>query len=175
MTDTIRLPPDDLARLVVAAATAAEREGFWTGGTPASHATLQYLARYLGLLLAGDDELHPAELTLFGRVFEAVSGDLPTDAVLRATAMSSVEMASDPDALYAFLQETPDFLRAVVAMDRERGTRNADQVVTALSGLALAMLAADGREAEEEDSIVTTHLNHLRGMLVTEGVDAAEA
>jgi hypothetical protein len=89
--------------------------------------------------------------------------------------MSSVEMASDPDALYAFLQETPDFLRAVVAMDRERGTRNADQVVTALSGLALAMLAADGREAEEEDSIVTTHLNHLRGMLVTEGVDAAEA
>ena len=57
-------------------------------------------------------------------------------------------------------------------MDRERGTRNAGQVVTALSGLGVAMLTADGREAEEEDSIFTTHLNHLRGELDVHGVGA---
>ena len=34
----------------------------------------------------------------------------------------------------------------------------------------LAVLTADGRAAEEEDSIFTTHLNHLRGELDTQGV-----
>ena len=170
-TDPIRLPPDELARLVVDAATTADREGFWSGAGTAARDALQHLSRFLGLLLAGDDELHAAELELFGRVFEAVSGDRPSEQVLRATAMSSVEMASDPDALYAFLQETPEYLRALVAMDRERGTRNAEQAVTALGGLALGMLTADGREAAEEDSILTAHLNHLRGVLQSEGVD----
>jgi hypothetical protein len=170
MTDPIRLPPDELAQLVTEAAASADREGFWSGGMPAAHDALRHLARFLGLLLAGDDELHRTELALYGRVFEAVSGERPSDDVLRATAMSSVEMASDPDALYAFLQETPAYLSAVVAMDRERGTRNGEQVVTALSALALAMLAADGREAAEEDAVVTTHLNHLRGVLEEAGV-----
>lgn len=170
MTEPIHLPPDHMARLVVAAATNAEEQGFWSGTGAAAHDALQHLARFLGLLLAGDDELHATELSLFGRVFEAVSGDLPSDQVLRATAMSSLELASDPDALYAFLQDTPAYLRAVIAMDRARGTRNADQAVAALGGLALAMLAADGREATEEDSILTTHLNHLRGVLQAEGV-----
>jgi hypothetical protein len=172
MTDPIRLPADDLARLIVSAAATADAEGFWTGATPASHDALQHLGGFLGLLIAGDDDLHEAELSLFGRVFQAVSGDLPSDEVLRATAMSSVEMASDPDAMYAFLQRTPPYLRAVVEMDRARGTRNAEQVVTALGGLALAALAADGREAAEEDSILTAHLNHLRGVLEREGVAA---
>jgi hypothetical protein len=170
MTAPIHLPADELARLVVQAAAGADAEGFWTGPGSAAHDALQHLGRFLGLLLAGDDELHPTELALFGRIFHGVAGDLPSDEVLKATAMASVEMASDPDALYAFLQQTPAYLRAVVAMDRERGTRNAEQAVTALGGLALAMLAADGREAAEEDSIVTTHLNHLRGVLEAEGV-----
>jgi hypothetical protein len=154
MSDPIRLPADELARLVVDAAASADAEGFWSGSGSAAQDALQHLGRFLGLLLAGDDELHAAELSLFGRVFEAVSGDVPSDQVLRATAMTSVEMASDPDALYAFLQETPAYLEAVVAMDRERGTHNAEQVVTSLGGLALAMLAADGREAAEEDAIL---------------------
>ncbi len=170
MTDPIRLPPDDLARLVVAAAAAAEEQGYWSGQDAASHDALQHLGRFLGLLLAGDDELHPAELALFGRVFHAVSGDLPSDEVLRATAMTSVELASDPDALYRFLQHTPPYLEAIVAMDRDRGTRNAEQVVMALGGLALAMLAADDRDATEEDAIFTTHLNHLRGFVEEAGV-----
>lgn len=170
MTDPIRLPPDDLARLVLDAAAAADAEGFWRGPGTAAHDALQHLGRFLGLLLAGDDEFHAAELALFGRVFEAVSGSVPSDEVLRATAMSSVELASDPDALYAFLQGTPAYVEAVVAMDRARGTRNAEQVVTSLGGLALAMLAADGRDAAEEDAIFTTHLNHLRGVLEQAGV-----
>ena len=172
MSHPTNLPPDHLARMVVDAAATAEAAGFWQGDGSAGHDAFQHLARFLGLLLAGDDEMHAAELALFGRVFAEIAGDRPSDEVLRATAMSSMELASDPDALYAFLQSTPAYLRALVEMDRARGTRNADQAVTAISGLALAMLAADGREAAEEDSILTTHLNHLRGVLQHEGVEA---
>jgi hypothetical protein len=46
--------------------------------------------------------------------------------------------------------------------------------VTALGGLGLAVLAADGQAAEEEDSIFTTHLNHLRGELDASGVASDE-
>jgi predicted RNA-binding Zn ribbon-like protein len=98
-------------------------------------------------------------------VFCAATGAHPTDEVLRAAVAESVRLADDPDALNDYLTATPAYLRAVLAMDRERGTQNTNQVVTALSGLALAMLAADGRAEPEEDSVFTTHIGHLRGLI----------
>ena len=170
MNYDINVAPDELARLVVQAAENAQQEGFWTGAEDIRHDAVRHLVHFLGLLLAGDDDVNAREMEIFTRVVNAVRDGETTSAELREGAMESVEITSDPDALHAFLGETPAYLRAIVAMDRERGTRNADQVVTALSGLGLAILAADGKAAEEEDSIFTTHLNHLRGELDANGV-----
>jgi hypothetical protein len=174
MSFAMNLPPDDLARMVLRAAEQAGREGYWTGAHPIGDDAVRHMVRFLGLLLAGDDDLDPAEIEVYGRVFQAVSGHHPSVDELRAAAMESVELASDPDGLHEFLMATPEYLRAVLEMDRERGTRNADQVVTALSGLGVAILAADGHAAPEEDSIITTHLNHLRGELDSYGVTSLE-
>ncbi|WP_420126755.1 hypothetical protein [Longimicrobium sp.] len=170
MNYDINVAPDELARLVVQAAENAAAQGYWTGAAPIAQDALHHLTRFLGLLLAGDDDINRRELTVYSQALRGASGVDASHEDLRAAAMETMEMANDPDALHAFLGETPRYLRAIVAMDRERGTRNAGQVVTALSGLGVAMLTADGREAEEEDSIFTTHLNHLRGELDVHGV-----
>lgn len=172
MSYNIELPPDELARLVVQAAVNAGEEGYWHGDGPIRDDAVRHLVHFLGLLLAGDDDVNAREMDVFTRVVNAVSPTESSHDELRAGAMESVELANDPDALHAFLGDTPAYLRAIVEMDRERGTRNADQVVTALGGLGLAILAADGKAAEEEDSIFTTHLNHLRGELDANGVTA---
>lgn len=158
--------------MIISAAEQAAQQGYWSGAAPIADDASRHLSHFLGLLLAGDDDLHRRELDVYGRVFHAAGKGEHSHDDLRTAAMESMEMANDPDALHAFLTETPAYLRAIIDMDRERGTRNADQVVTALGGLGLAILTADGRESEEEDSIFTTHLNHLRGELDAHGVAA---
>ncbi|HEU0301419.1 MAG TPA: hypothetical protein VFR37_18315 [Longimicrobium sp.] len=170
MRYNIDVAPGELAGLVVQAAANAGEQGYWTGREPITDDAVRHIMRFLGLLLAGDDDVNPRELDVFSQAVRGASGGEASHDDLRASAMETVELANDPDALHAFLGETPAYLHAIVAMDRERGTRNASQVVTALGGLGLAVLTADGRAAEEEDSIFTTHLNHLRGELDAQGV-----
>ncbi len=170
MSQHIDLSPDELSRLVVEAAVNAEEEGYWRGAEPIAEDAVRHLVRFLGLLLAGDDDINPRELDVFARVFSSAAGHQPERDELRRAVMRSVEIADDPDALHAYLNETPAYLRAILAMDRERGTRNADQVVTALGGLGMAILTADGRAELEEESVFTIHLNHLRGELDASGV-----
>jgi hypothetical protein len=170
----IDVSPDELSRLVVQAAVTAQEQGYWTGTGPIAEDAVRHLVRFLGLLLAGDDDINRRELDVFSQVLRGAHGDEASHDELRDAAMKTMELANDPDALHAFLGETPAYLHAIIHMDRERGTRNAAQVVTALSGLGVAILSADGREAEEEDSIFTTHLNHLRGELDVHGVGERE-
>ena len=170
MSYNIELSPEEMARLVVQAAVNAEEQGYWTGAGAIQDDAVRHLVHFLGLLLAGDDDVNAREMEVYSRVVNSVSHTESSHDELRVEAMESVELANDPDALHLFLGETPAYLQAIVAMDRAVGTRNANQVVTALGGLGLAILAADGRAAEEEDSIFTTHLNHLRGELDVSGV-----
>jgi len=163
MSHSIHLRPDELAKLVVQAASNAEAEGFWTGTNPLAEDAARHLVTFLGLLLGGDGDVDQDELKIFQEVWTAANGGTPTEDELRNSITHSVNLADDPDALQEYLLMTPPYLDAVIAMDRERGTRNAEQVVTALSGLALAVLAADGKAEAEEDAVFTTHLNHLRG------------
>jgi len=165
MNHSIHLEPDELSRLIAQAALQAEEQGYWRGPGGAADDAAAHLIHFLGLLAGGDDDLNPHELAVFGQVFRAASGEQPADELLRSSVAGSVRTADDPDALHEFLTATPAYLQAVLAMDRERGTHNARQVVTALSGLALAVLAADGRAEPEEDSIFTTHISHLRGLV----------
>lgn len=168
----IDVSPDELSRLVVQAAVTAQEQGYWTGEGPIAEDAVRHLVRFLGLLLAGDDDINRRELSVFSQALRGASGDEASHEDLRAAAMETMELASDPDALHAFLGQTPAYLHAIMRMDRERGTRNASQVVTALGGLGIAVLTADGREAEEEDSIFTTHMNHLRAELDRHDVSA---
>ena len=171
MSYPIDLAPDELSRLIVQAAVNADEQGYWTGPGPIAEDAVRHLVRFLGLLLAGDDDINPRELEVYAQVVRGARGEASHED-LRTAALDTMQIANDPDALHAFLGETPAYLRAILAMDRERGTRNAGQVVTALGGLGVAILSADGRAAEEEDSIFTTHLNHLRGELDVHGVAA---
>jgi hypothetical protein len=165
MNHSIQLLPDELSRLVVEAALNADEQGYWSGARSAAEDAVAHLTQFLGLLAGGDDDLNDAETELLGEVFCAATGAHPSDEVLRAAVAESVRLADDPDALNDYLTATPAYLEAVAAMDRERGTQNTNQVVTALSGLALAMLAADGRAEPEEDSVFTTHIGHLRALI----------
>jgi hypothetical protein len=170
MNHSIYLEPDELSRLVVEAAVNAEEQGYWKGEGPVADDAVRHLVGFLGLLLGGDNDVDPSELAVLGKVFEAASGARPSDDELRAVVSDSVAIADDPDAVSEFLTTTPGYLRAIEAMDRERGTRNADQVLAALSGLALAVLAADGRAEVEEDAVFSTHLDHLRRELKAQGI-----
>ena len=172
MNHSIHLSPDELSRLVVEAAVNAEQEGYWRGPGPIAEDAVRHLVRFLGLLLGGDDDVDLKEMDVFADVFSAVSGTPPSAEDLRRAVDEAVEIADDPEAVNEFLTTTPGYLRAVVAMDQERGTRNANQVVTALSGLGLAVLAADGRAEVEEDAVFITHLEHLRRELESLGLSA---
>jgi hypothetical protein len=170
MSHSIHLQPDELARLVVQAAANAQDEGYWNSDGFAADDAARHLTRYLGLMLGGDNDVNPHEMRVFAQVCAAATGREAAEDELLAAVREAVSIADDPDAVGDFLLTTPRFLRAVIAMDRERGTRNAEQVVTALSGLAIAVLAADGRAEVEEDAVFTTHLNHLRGELQSLGL-----
>ncbi len=170
MNHSIYLEPDELSRLVVEAAVTPDEQGYGRGEGPVAEDAVRHLVGFLGLLLGGDNDVSPHELTVFGKVFEGVQGTRPSDDELREAVEDSVAIADDPDAVAAFLTTTPAYLRAIQAMDRERGTRNADQVLAALSGLALAVLAADGRAELEEDAVFSTHLDHLRRELKAQGI-----
>ncbi|HYH78471.1 MAG TPA: hypothetical protein VEX86_01695 [Longimicrobium sp.] len=169
MNHSIHLRPDELAKLVVQAASNAEQQGYWTGADAINRDAARHLVTFLGLLLGGDDDVDEHELKIFQQVWTAATGGTPTEDELRGSVTHSVNLADDPDALQEYLLATPPYLQAVLAMDRERGTRNAEQVVTSLSGLAIAVLAADGKAAAEEDAVFTTHLNHLRDELAQLG------
>jgi len=174
MSHSIHLQPDELSRMVVQAARNAQEQGYWTGGGSAAEDAARHLTNYLGLLLGGDNDVSPHEMRIFRKVCCAATGREIADDELDQSVRDAVAIADDPDRVEDFLLTTPPFLRAVIAMDRDRGTRNAEQVVTALSGLALAMLAADGRAEVEEDAVFTTHLNHLRGELAQLGLAAQD-
>lgn len=171
MNHSIHLSPNEMSRLIVQAAVNADEQGYWRGPHGAAQDAVAHLSHFLGLLAGGDDDLSRSELDVFAQILGAASVRELDEEALRRTIHQSVRTADDPDALLHFLTSTPAYLEAVVAMDRERGTRNARQVVTALSGLALAVLAADGRAEAEEDSIFTTHLGHLRRLVDSLGVD----
>jgi hypothetical protein len=170
MSHSIHLQPDELSRMVVQAAGNAQEQGYWTGDGTAAADAARHLTNYLGLLLGGDNDVSPHEMRIFRKVCLAATGRDISDDELDESVRQAVAIADDPDGVEDFLLTTPPFLRAVIAMDRDRGTRNAEQVVTALSGLALAMLAADGKAEVEEDAVFTTHLNHLRGELAQLGL-----
>ncbi|HEX8245681.1 MAG TPA: hypothetical protein VF541_19370 [Longimicrobium sp.] len=165
MSHSIHLQPDELARLVVQAAVNAQDEGFWNGDGSAGENAARHLTRYLGLMLGGDNDVSPHEMRVFAEVCAAATGREAAEDELLAAVRDAVHVADDPDAVGDFLLTTPPFLSAVIAMDQARGTRNAEQVVTALGGLALAVLAADGKAEVEEDAVFTTHLDHLRNEL----------
>jgi len=113
------------------------------------------------------------ELNLFAQIHAAATGEHLAHDELLDVVEDGVAIADDPERVEAFLSTTPPFLRAVIAMDRSRGTRNAEQVVTAIGGLALALLAADGKAEPEEDAVFTTHLEHLRREVASLGSGAS--
>lgn len=170
MSHSIHLQPAELSRIVTQAAANAEQEGFWSGEGSAADDASRHLTRYLGLMLGGDNDVNEHELVIFREVCAACTGTEPSDEELMGSVKEGVAIADDPERVEDFLLTTPAFLESVIAMDRARGTHNAEQVVTALGGLALAMLAADGKAEIEEDAVFTTHLDHLRKELQDEGL-----
>jgi hypothetical protein len=174
MSHSIHLQPGELSALIVQAAANAQDEGYWTGEGAAKDDAALHLTRYLGLMLGGDNDVSPHEMRIFQQVCAAATGTQASDDELMTSVRDAVRIADDPDAVEDFLLTTPPFLGAVIAMDKARGTHNAEQVVTALSGLALAMLAADGKAEVEEDAVFTTHLNHLRDELRTHGLSTGD-
>ena len=82
MNYDINVAPDELARLVVQAATNAEAQGYWTGTGPIADDAVQHLTRFLGLLLAGDDDINRRELTVYSQALRGASG---TEVVSAAT------------------------------------------------------------------------------------------
>jgi hypothetical protein len=162
--------PSELSTRILRAAATADTVGFWAGpGSVAADATT-HIVRFLGLILASDQELHPRELNLYGRVMEAMLGERPTHDDLQLAAVEGLDAATDPQALDAFIHSTPAYLRALIEMDRTHRTREALGVVRALGALGYAVLEADGRATSEEGHVFRGHINHLREVLAREEV-----
>lgn len=170
MTPSSHSSPADLSRLILRAADTAEAVGFWKGRDSITANATAHIVRFLGLILAGDQDLHPKELNLYGRVMQAVLGERPTHDDLQVAALEGLDAATDPAALEAFIHATPAYLNALIEMDRAKHTREARRVVDALGQLGYAVLEADGRATIEEGRIFRGHINHLREQLEGAGV-----
>jgi len=170
MTPSSNVSPAELSRLILRAADTADAVGFWTGSGPIAANATTHIVRFLGLILAGDQDLHPKELNLYGRVMQAVLGERPTHDDLQVAALEGLDAATDPAALDAFIRSTPEYLAALIEMDRVKRTREAKRVVEALGQLGYAVLEADGRATTEEGRIFRGHINHLREQLESAGV-----
>jgi hypothetical protein len=162
--------PTDVSALVLRAASRADAVGFWPGPGSITADATNHIVRFLGLILAGDQELHPKELNLYGRVMESVLGERPSHDDLQVAAMEGLDAATDPAALEGFIHSTPAYLHALIEMDRAHRTREARRVVEALGVLGFALLEVDGRATLEEGNIFRGHINHLREVLTREGV-----
>jgi hypothetical protein len=162
--------PAELSTQILRAAATADTVGFWSGNGSITADATTHIVRFLGMILAGDQELHPKELNLYGRIMQAVLGERPTHDDLQVAALEGLDAATDPDALEAFIHSTPAYLEALIEMDRVHGTREARRVVEALGVLGYAVLEADGRATTEEGHIFRGHINHLRGLLERDGV-----
>lgn len=175
MTAELNLPPFSLFRTIVETAMLADQKGFWPDEQPIAESTTEHLLRFLSLLCAGDGEIHARELDIFDDLFFAATGERQPREYLRDMVASSMEsLSEDPDVLNDFLTEMPAYLEAVVDMDRAEGTRQAARVLASLSGLALTVLAADGRDEVEENAIFTTHFGFLRREMARAGVSAED-
>jgi hypothetical protein len=162
--------PADLSTLILRAAATADTVGFWAGPGSITADASNHIVRFLGLILAGDQDLHPKELNLYGRVMQAVMGERPSHDDLQVAAMEGLDVATEPAALEAFIHSTPRYLGALIEMDAAHQTREARRVVEALGALGYAVLEADGRATTEEGHIFRGHINHLRGELSQGGV-----
>lgn len=172
MTADLNLSPFTLFRSIVDAATLADQKGYWPDENPIAEGAAEHMLRFLSLLCAGDGEINARELDVFDALF-AASGERQPPEYLRELVGSTADaIGSDPDELNDFLTDTPAYLEAVMDMDRSEGTRAASRIVASLSGLALTVLAADGREEMEEHAIFTTHIGHLRRELDEAGLNA---
>lgn len=172
MTNGIPQLPAELSTLILRAAATADAVGFWEGRGPIETDATTHIVRFLGLILAGDQDVHPRELNLYGRVMQAVLGERPSHDDLQLAALEGLDAATTPAARDAFIRSTPAYLQALVAMDRRHGTREARRVVDALGALGYALLEADDRVTAEEGDILRGHINHLREVLDGEGLPA---
>ena len=170
MTPSSQSSPAELSRLILRAADTADAVGFWKGRDSIAADATNHIVRFLGLILAGDQDLHPKELNLYGRVIQAVLGERPTHDDLQVAALEGLDAATDSAALEAFIRSTPAYLHALIEMDRAKQTREARRVVDALGALGYAVLEADGRATIEEGNIFRGHINHLREQLEQGGV-----
>lgn len=170
MTPSSNPTPSDLSTLILRAAATADTVGFWPGPGSITTDATTHIVRFLGLILAGDQDLHPRELNLYGRVIQATLGERPTHDDLQVAALEGLDRATDPAALERFITTTPGYLAALIEMDRTHQTREARRVVEALGALGYAVLEADGRATPEEGKILRGHVNHLRDALERAGV-----
>jgi hypothetical protein len=170
MTPSSNSSPAELSTLILRAADTADAVGFWKGRDSIAANATTHVVRFLGLILAGDQDIHPKELNLYGRVIQAVLGERPTHDDLQVAALEGLDAATDPAALDAFIQSTPAYLNALIQMDRAKQTREARRVVDALGALGYAVLEADGRATMEEGRIFRGHINYLREQLGASGV-----
>jgi len=174
MTADLNLSPYTLFRSIVEAAQLADQKGYWPDEQPIGESAAEHMLRFLSLLTAGDGEINPRELDVFDALFAAAGERQPHDYLRELVSSTAEAIGDDPDELNDFLTETPAYLEAIMDMDRAEGTRAASRTVASLSGLALTILAADGREEVEEHVIFTTHIGHLRRELDEAGLNAED-
>jgi hypothetical protein len=174
MTAELNLSPYTLFRSIVEAATLADQKGYWPDEQPIGESAADHMLRFLSLLCASDGDINAKELDVFDALFAAAGERQPQDYLRELVASTADAIGEDPDELSDFLTETPAYLEAIMDMDRAEGTRAASRAVAALSGLALTILAADGREEVEEHAIFTTHIGHLRRELDEAGLNAED-
>ena len=174
MNADLNLSPYTLFRSIVEAAQLADQRGYWADEQSIGESAAEHMLRFLSLLCASDGEINARELDVFDALFAAAGERQPLDYLRELVASTADAIGEDPDELGEFLTETPAYLDAVMDMDRAEGSRAASRSVAALSGLALTILAADGREEVEEHAVFTTHIGHLRRELDQAGLSAED-
>lgn len=168
----LNLSPYTLFRSIVEAAALADQRGYWPDQESIEENAAEHMLRFLSLLCERDGEINNRELDVFDALFAAAGERQSQDTLRDLVAATSASIGEDPDELHDFLTDTPAYLQAIMDMDRAEGTRTSSRAVAALSGLALSILAADGREEIEEHALFTTHVGHLRREVDSAGLSA---
>jgi hypothetical protein len=157
--------PPELYRFVFDAAYRAEAKGDWTGPGRLVEEVQRHVLGFLATLVRADGDVSYAESRFLADMLRPATGRAFEHAEIRK--LVARIGAEGPAAQRG---SVPEYFRALIRGDRERGTVNAMNVAICLRELGVQLIATDGRDLPEESALLAAHVGLLERAVADAGV-----
>lgn len=162
--DYVAGAPREIGSTLETAAVVIEKNGYWHSSTGIVKDVTRHVVGLLSILAKADRRVSASELEVLSGLVGGAMNHRDLEMIVDAeAAKTSVD---------EFLSTTPEYVRAAVAHDKEKGTNIAAIVLVCVAGIGRKMIAADSHISEKEVALLARHLVHLRAFIETRGVSA---